>query len=241
MFNTVPTLAAITPPTVMQQALYTILALFRVSRLMQANPVLRPRSHRMTSASTTNVLGAEKFELIWACRSADLVAAYVPIVNDLVETMHMNIYDTKALPGQWGEGLGKFVDYTFYVTDKNQAKCDQLAKLVEGTPSEGKIKFGRPDIPQILPNIKARQLIEYVSGVDGAVTSFNTAVTFCGSPMVAEVCHKAVFASNKLSAVIGYPQFFASFREEFYGFSAMSAKKWQNYGKYKSGTITPAP
>ena len=73
------------------------------------------------------------------------------------------------------------------------------------------------------------------------MTTFNPAVTFCGSPVVAEVCHKAVLASNKLSAVIGFPQFFASFREEFYGFSAMSAKKWQNYGKYKQGAIAPTP
>ena len=241
MFNTVPTLEAITPPTVTQQVLYTTLAAFRIARLMQANPVLRPRSHRMTNTGTTNVLGAEKFELIWACRSADLVKAYIPIVNDLVETMHMNIYGTSALPGQWEAGLGKFVDYSFYVTDKNQDKCDELTKSVQGTPSEGKIKFGRPDIPTLTLNIKAQQLVAYVSGVDGAVTTFNTAVTFCGSPVVAEVCHKAVLASNKLSAVIGYPQFFASFREEFYGFSAMSAKKWQDYGKYKQGAIAPTP
>ena len=67
--------------------------------------------------------------------------------------------------------------------------------------------------------------------------SINLNTAFEQAPGVKD---KAVFASNKLSSVIGHPQFFASFREEFYGFSTRLAKR-KNYDKYHAAAIAPAP
>ena len=203
-------------PSPLQQILYSLLAIYRIARLMQSNPVLRPHSHRMGVTSKTNVLGAEKFELIWVCNSADLAGACVPLVNQKIETMHNNIYGTPALAGKWDAGLGKFVDLHFYVTDKDPARCEALRKLVQDTPMHGKVTFARPVLSELILKVKVKELIEYVSGAAGAATSFNVAVTFCGSPVVGEVCHRAVCTSNALSALIGHSQFFASFRSEDY-------------------------
>lgn len=177
--------------------------------------------------------------MIFLCRSSDLASVILPHLATMTNQVHLNIYGKKAPPGAWTETLGSFIDFTFYVTETDPAKVAALKDSIAGTAAEGKVIFERPNMTEIITKIKAQQLIEYITGIAEMDTNgFKTAVTFCGSPVVAQSVSTAVNASNDLSAILGYPQYAATFREEFYGLTG--APKKAKKGAIKS-SVAIAP
>lgn len=227
-------------PTPLQLLVRTALALFRVWRLLQSSPLLRPTWHR--AAGTPNTLGAEKYQMIWVCRSADVAAGYLPLLHTIIDELNQSLYDKPAEPHVWQERLGHFVDYTIYITDKDPAALASLQRVVAGSLSEGKVLYERPNLVDLILKEKERQILDYglrMHGNSGAAPSFSCNVTFCGSAGVARVCHEGAFASNELAMLLGCPQFVTTFREEYYGFSPAPAEGARR-PKKAAGVVKPA-
>lgn len=144
-------------PTPLQLLVRTALALFRVWRLLQSSPLLRPTWHR--AAGTPNTLGAEKYQMIWVCRSADVAAGYLPLLHKIIDDLNQSLYGKPAEPHVWQERLGHFVDYTIYITDKDPAALVSLQQVVAGSLSEGKVLYKRPNLVDLILKEKQRQIL----------------------------------------------------------------------------------
>lgn len=198
-------------PTAPQQIMRLLLGLYRIGRLL----MYRALNTRVHSTSARDILGTERFKLIWVTHEADLVRSYVSFLNEMIETAHKALYGRSATQG-WTQSLGKFIDYTIFVTDKNKKACDQLRQELKGTISEGKVTFARPDLQHEVVDFKRQQLVQNMTS-NHYVLPYTTLVTFCGNPVVAKLCARAVLTSNHLSQVLGYPQFHSEFRQQFHG------------------------
>ena len=204
-------------PTGLQLLLRVVIWLFFMARLYYASPTLRDASYRAT-LRRHNILGAQTYKLIWVTRSADLVLCHLPALMAKIDEVHHSIYGRAAEPGTWEQSLGRFVDFTIYVTDKNVERIHKLKDLAAGSLAEGKICFCRPNLHEEITKFTQRQLIDQIDAGKDA-PGIITDVTFCGAPNIAMQAHHAVHASNIISAALGYPHCRTLFREEFYGFS----------------------
>ena len=118
-------------PTALQLLLRTLLAAWRVWRLLQASPLLRASWHRQ--ARSPNSLGAEQYKMIWVCRDAELAAGYIPRVNLLVYELHRSLYGKPATASEWKDRLGHFIDFTIYVTDTDDDSVARLKRTASAT------------------------------------------------------------------------------------------------------------
>lgn len=204
--------------------LRTALALYRMVRLMSANPVLRNGQVSKNAVGSINVLGTDKVQLIWVCRSANLVKGYSPILHALISKAHQNIYG--ELPeGDAAMRLSPFVDFTIYCTDKDTAMVSELKQAIAGTVCEGKVIFARPDLTETMLGITADSIKNITMSSGNSTPPARVhAVTFCGSKAVSQKLHHAIVEVNKLSTVVGFPQLHTIYREECYGHSAAPSK-----------------
>ncbi|EOD21158.1 hypothetical protein EMIHUDRAFT_469863 [Emiliania huxleyi CCMP1516] len=193
-------------PTALQLLLRTLLAAWRVWRLLQASPLLRASWHRQ--ARSPNSLGAEQYKMIWVCRDAGLAAGYIPRVNRLVDELHRSLYGKPATASEWKDRLGHFIDFTIYVTDTDDDS---------GTLAEGSIVYERPDLFDVILKEKQRQIVNYGLGAKGSPAFTYNAV--------GRICQEAAFASNQLATLLSCPQFVTTFREEYYGFAPPVVRK----------------
>ena len=88
-------------------------------------------------------MGAESFELIWVCRSADLVRGYVAHIDRMIDEMYSNIYGRSTGPNEWSDALGDMLKYTPLPLERKSlmrgacvdAKISILMRLLWGAPA----------------------------------------------------------------------------------------------------------
>ncbi|GFH55317.1 hypothetical protein CTEN210_11793 [Chaetoceros tenuissimus] len=169
---------------------YTLLIVYMVARLW--NKTLRdvnyvPGQNALTHKS--NIV-YEKFNFVWSCRSAELIAVAFPDIAKLWD----------ELVEAWGEeeAVNK-VNISIHCTDLNEESCQQLVDSVQDTGlfQKGCIKFGKP----FLLGILEKNVMDILSS-DLPVS--RTLFAFCGSQVIANELKAAKVLSDLVLSMTGH-------------------------------------
>ncbi|GFH55403.1 hypothetical protein CTEN210_11879 [Chaetoceros tenuissimus] len=194
---------------------YTLLIVYMVARLW--NKTLRdvnyvPGQNALTH--TSNIV-YEKFNFVWSCRSAELIAVAFPDIAKLWD----------ELVEAWGEeeALHK-VNISIHCTDLNEESCQQLVDSIQDTDlfQKGCLKFGKPFLLGILEK-NAMDIL--ASDLPVSRTLF----AFCGSQMIANELKAAKVLSDLVLSMTGHMSHTTDLSIQTYGsVSSLSKKRKKN-------------
>jgi len=189
-----------------QLVLRSLLSLWRVAILWRLGPSRPVVDH---SNLGRNLMGVQAFHLIWSCRSANLVAGYMPVFEDIAQQL---VRELDITP----DGLRKFVDISIHCTDLQPEQIGRLLADFENYPYAKKlVRFGRPDLESTIVGVMKDDLKDGLGAQ--AVVGVKTLVTFCGSRVVAEKVSDSVLVANGLADSLGLSMHHMTFHAEFYG------------------------
>jgi ferredoxin-NADP reductase len=231
-----PLWLAATPAVNLSEAHQVLLCFFgfwRIWRTLDATSSTSQHSHgqHVDESESTQLLGQEKFTLVWVTRSADLLLGYLPELDSMLEVLRRSLYlsDQNA-------SLGELLQLKIYCTDPNQDLVAELKEQIKKHHLQENVFFERPDVKQLVLDVMCKEirLAQHRAAYHRAL------VTFCGAPTVASVCLHGCAEANVLAARLGQaPRM--DFREEFYGHSAGSSRKQSGATATSKKTATSRP
>mmetsp|Transcript_19190 Transcript_19190/g.22188 ORF Transcript_19190/g.22188 Transcript_19190/m.22188 type:complete len:668 (-) Transcript_19190:147-2150(-) len=202
---------------------YTLLIVYMVARLW--NKTLRDVNFVPGQSSLVNSshIVYEKFNFVWSCRSAELIAVAFPDIAKLWD----------ELVEAWGEeeAMNK-VKISIHCTDLNEESCQQLVDSIQDTNlfQKGCIKFGKP----FLLGVLEKNAMNILSS-DLPVS--RTLFAFCGSHMITNELKAAKVLSDLVLSMTGHVSHTTDLSIQTYG-SAPSRSKKRKKTAYLE---TPAP
>ena len=215
--------------TVGQQGLLAIFGAYRIVRLLQstAGGVSTGSANGHSDESeSTQLLGQERFTLVWVTRSADLLIGYLPEIDAMLELLNRSLY----VDNQAGT-VGELMQLHIYCTDPDPAMRQHLQHMAQLHHLKDTVHLYRPDLEEIIVNAMKADI---VSSQDAAAPH-TTLLTFCGSPQVASACLYGCAQANALAARLGQAARM-EFREEFYGHTAGQRRKGRTSRRHKPDT-----
>jgi hypothetical protein len=193
---------------------YTLLIVYMIARIW--SKTLRDVNFvpGQNSLAHSSHVVYERFNFVWSCRSAELIAVAFPDIAklwvDLVEA--------------WGEEEAiKKVKINIHCTDLNEESCQQLVDSIQDTDlfQKGCIKFGKPFLLGILEknamNILASDL-----------PVSRTLFAFCGSQVIANELKAAKVLSDLVLSMTGHISHTTDLSIQTYGSVPLSKKRESN-------------
>lgn len=145
----------------------------------------------------------ERFDLVWATRSASLVSEILPDIQAIWD----RLVDT------WGyEYAREACRISIYCTSRDEATVDALrSELGEGSLwCAGAIHLGRPNLDQVLQDYT-------IDLIEQEQTSSQSMLAFCGSPALASTLHHCKISTDLVKAITGHKRHQMEFHAESYG------------------------
>lgn len=201
---------------------YTLLIVYMVARLW--NKTLRDVNYvpGQSSLAHSSHVVYEKFNFVWSCRSAELIAVAFPDIAKLWDELVV----------AWGEDetMNK-VNISIHCTDMNEDSCQQLVDSIQDTKlfQKGCIKFGKPFLLGILEK-NAMDIL--ASDLPMSRTLF----AFCGSQVIANELKAAKVLSDLVLSMTGHISHTTDLSIQTYGSIPLSKKRTKN-----AYLETPAP
>ena len=223
--------------TVGQQVILVFFGAYRIARLLQSTTGgVSGGSAQIDDSESTQLLGNERFTLIWVTRSADLLIGYLPEMDNMLQVLRRSLYVGRedAQIGNLDAQIGNLLKLRIYCTDPDPEKRKELLGLLGQHPCvKDAVQFRRPNLEENLIDVMKEQI---VASQDSSAPH-KTLLTFCGSPTVADACLHGCAQANELAASLGHTARM-EFREEFYGHTSGMRRL---RSKKKSGVVSNSP
>ena len=215
-----------------QQALLLIFGAYRVVRLTQAAAsVGGTHAPILTDTASAQLLGQEKFTLIWVTRSADLLIGYLPELDAMLEVLSRTLY-----LGDQNASIGETLQLKIFCTERDPALVAEARRQIAMHHLRENVVFERPDLSELIVHYMGEEIIHS----QDANMYHNTLLTFCGSPAVATACLHGCARANSLAARLGHAQRI-EFREEYYGHGAGGTPRSKSKPKAVAAAETALP